>query len=78
MSRTLYTCSIITGDVTLEQVAKSLESFEQRIVSKGVLSPMTRPWSSPVPPLTTSVDKTITFASDDEDMVSTHTHDIIT
>lgn len=61
-------CLVISGKVKKEEVFATLEPFEQKILKKGSLPPMTRPWvTSPVPPLTKSVDEIIKFPSDDEE-----------
>ncbi|KAG0726518.1 hypothetical protein GWK47_004298 [Chionoecetes opilio] len=58
---------IITGMVGPEQVFKALEPMEQKIMSKGDRGPYTRPWQSPVAPLTASVDELVMYPSDSED-----------
>lgn len=58
---------IITGKVEPEQLFPVLSKYEQeRIASKGALPSMTRPWQSPVPPLTAPVRQTVQYPSDDE------------
>ncbi|XP_033118146.1 uncharacterized protein C05D11.1-like [Anneissia japonica] len=59
-------CLIITGQVEQEQVFEKLKEFEDKIIGKGELPPLTRPWQSPVPPLLESVVQTIPYPSDDE------------
>ena len=60
-------CVIIVGTVNHEEVFESLKEFEEKIASKGSLSPLTRPWTSPVPPLEKSVDKIVEYGADEED-----------
>ncbi|XP_039278670.1 uncharacterized protein C05D11.1 [Nilaparvata lugens] len=58
---------IICGQVKAEDVFKSLEAFEKKVESKGPRGPFTRPWQSPVEPLTESFDVEKLYASDRED-----------
>ncbi|KAK7023550.1 hypothetical protein SK128_010061 [Halocaridina rubra] len=58
---------IVTGQVEPEQVFAALNSVEQKIISKGKLSPYTRPWESPIPPLEMNIDELVEYPSDVED-----------
>ena len=58
---------LISGKVNADKVFKVLEPVQQRILGKGTLPKMTRPWSDPVPPLTKSITSDTLFPSDDEE-----------
>ncbi|XP_046995924.1 uncharacterized protein C05D11.1-like isoform X1 [Schistocerca americana] len=58
---------IITGQVKPEDVFEALVPLEEKIVSKGNRAPFTRPWQSPVPPLTESLDLEVPYPCDEED-----------
>ncbi|XP_046735682.1 uncharacterized protein C05D11.1-like [Diprion similis] len=58
---------IITGQVKHADVFKAVQPLEQKIISKGDRGPYVRPWQSPVPPLTESIDLDIHYPCDDED-----------
>ncbi|XP_067002472.2 uncharacterized protein C05D11.1 [Anabrus simplex] len=58
---------IITGQVKAEDVFEALLPMEEKIVSKGSRGPFTRPWQSPVPALTESVDLEVPYPCDEED-----------
>lgn len=60
-------CVIIVGQVNHEEIFDSLKDFDEKIASKGALTPMTRPWSSKVPPFEKSVDRVVEYGADDED-----------
>ena len=60
-------CLIIVGEVNHEEIFESLKDFDEKISSKGGLPPMTRPWTSKVPPLGESVHKIVEYGADDED-----------
>lgn len=57
---------VITGQVKPEDVFKALEVVETKILAKGPLPPFTRPWQTPVAPLSASQDITIKYPADDE------------
>ncbi|KAJ8023724.1 hypothetical protein HOLleu_36243 [Holothuria leucospilota] len=59
-------CLVITGKVDPVEVFQRLQPFEEKIISKGALPQMTKPWTSPVPPLTAPVEEVIPYPSDDE------------
>ncbi|KAH7031761.1 Metalloenzyme, LuxS/M16 peptidase-like protein [Linnemannia elongata] len=63
-------CLIISGRVEHSDLLKALGPVEERIISKGPLPLMKRPWvDSPQAPLMKETTKTIvTFPSEDEDM----------
>ncbi|GJJ78971.1 presequence protease [Entomortierella parvispora] len=63
-------CLIISGVVDHGKLLAALGPVEERIISKGPLPPMKRPWvDSPQAPLMSETTKTIvTFPSEDEDM----------
>ena len=42
--------------------------LEAKIVAKGNLPAMVRPWTTPVPELKDTVKKELTFGADDEDI----------
>lgn len=63
---------IITGQVTIDDVANSLEPFETRILSKEAKAPFQRPWQTPVEPLTKSTNERIVYPSDTEDCGIVH------
>lgn len=63
---------IITGQVKIEDVAKALEPFEERILSKEKKAPFQRPWQTPVEPLAKSANKRIVYPSDSEDCGIVH------
>lgn len=58
---------LITGQVTIDEVAKVLAPLEERILRDGPREPMERPWTTPVAPLTASQNVRIIYPSDDED-----------
>ncbi|KAL2732287.1 uncharacterized protein V1477_014528 [Vespula maculifrons] len=58
---------IIAGQVNHDKVFKMLQPVEQMILSKGSRGPFERPWQSPVPPFTESVDIELFYPCDDED-----------
>ena len=60
-------CVVIVGTVDHEQVLQSMKDFDEKIVSKGSLPPLKRPWTSPVPALLKSVDKVVEYGADDAD-----------
>ncbi|KAL5484731.1 hypothetical protein EMCRGX_G021276 [Ephydatia muelleri] len=57
---------IITGQLEPDDVFTALAPFEEKVMSKGPLPSMERPWQSPVPPLLSSVCEVVAFPSDDE------------
>ncbi|CAH0557668.1 unnamed protein product [Brassicogethes aeneus] len=57
---------IITGQVKPEEVFKSLEKLELKILSKGDRGAFQRPWQNPVPPIPESKDLVIKYPSDEE------------
>ncbi|KAF9918748.1 hypothetical protein BX616_006122 [Lobosporangium transversale] len=63
-------CLIISGRVDHQKLLDALGPVEERILSKGPLPPMKRPWvDSPQAPLLNETTKTtVTFPSEDEDM----------
>lgn len=61
-------CLIINGKIRPEQVFPVLAPFEDKIVSKGALSSMERPWSSAVPPFEATSEEEILFPADDEEV----------
>jgi len=63
---------IITGPVKVEDVAKALELFEKRILSKPKKPTFVKPWRTPVSPLTKSINKKIVYPSDCEDCGLVH------
>lgn len=58
---------LITGQVSIEEVAKVLQPLEQRILRDGPRPPLVRPWTTPVPPLVKSQNIRIVYPSDEED-----------
>lgn len=58
---------IITGKVDKDDVFAALQTVEESIVKHGALPPFERPWQTPVPPLTKSVNTKILYPSDEED-----------
>lgn len=63
---------IITGQVKVDDVAKALESFENRILTKEKKAPFRRPWQDPIDPLAQSTNKRIVYPSDSEDCGIVH------
>ncbi|KAF9431276.1 hypothetical protein BGZ94_003591 [Podila epigama] len=63
-------CLIISGRVDHSKLLEALGPVEERILSKGPLPPMKRPWvDSPQAPLMTkSTNTVLTFPSEDESM----------
>ncbi|KAG0305550.1 hypothetical protein BGZ98_003958 [Dissophora globulifera] len=63
-------CLIISGRLDHTELLAALGPVEERIISKGPLPPMKRPWvDSPQAPLMIETTKTVvTFPSEDEDM----------
>lgn len=59
-------CLIITGQVSPANVFAALQPMEEKIMKKGPLPKMTRPWTTPVPPLLKSVDTEIEFPSEED------------
>uniref|UniRef100_A0A2M4A8X6 Putative zn2+-dependent endopeptidase insulinase superfamily protein n=1 Tax=Anopheles triannulatus TaxID=58253 RepID=A0A2M4A8X6_9DIPT len=58
---------IVTGQIRPEDVFAALEPIEQKIISKGPLSPFIRPWQTPVALLTESKDLKVEYPADEED-----------
>lgn len=58
---------IITGTVDEGEFFKALTPVEEKILSKGPMEPFKRPWQTPVPPFTTSVDTMVLYPADCED-----------
>ncbi|GLH01355.1 Presequence protease, mitochondrial [Gryllus bimaculatus] len=58
---------IITGQVKHDDVFRALAPVEDKITSKGGQGPFSRPWQSPVPALTESVDLRVPYPCDEED-----------
>lgn len=58
---------IITGQIKIDDIEKSFEPFEKRILCKPKKEPFERPWHKPVQNLSESFDKRIVYASDCED-----------
>ncbi|KAF9100744.1 hypothetical protein BGX29_006292 [Mortierella sp. GBA35] len=63
-------CLIVSGRVEHSDLLNALGPVEERIISKGPLPPMKRPWvDSPQAPLMKeTTNTTVTFPSEDEDM----------
>ncbi|KAF9435543.1 hypothetical protein BGZ76_006085 [Entomortierella beljakovae] len=63
-------CLVISGRVDQKKLLEALGPVEERIISKGPLPPMKRPWvdSPQAPVLSESSSHTVTFPSEDEDM----------
>ncbi|KAF9208991.1 hypothetical protein BGZ49_006848 [Haplosporangium sp. Z 27] len=63
-------CLIVSGRLNQDKLLKALGPVEERIISKGPLPPMKRPWvDSPQAPILSETTKTVvTFPSEDEDM----------
>ncbi|KAL6068377.1 putative zn2+-dependent endopeptidase insulinase superfamily protein [Balamuthia mandrillaris] len=59
-------CLIINGKVSPKAVFDAIRPIEEKVKSKAALPPMTRPWSSPVPPFTTTVEQIVPFPADEE------------
>ena len=57
----------IAGVVDQQALFATLARTEQDILSKPPLPPLQRPWSSPVPPFTSSVEQRVLFPSEDEE-----------
>ncbi|XP_035793712.1 uncharacterized protein C05D11.1-like [Anopheles albimanus] len=58
---------IVTGQIRADDVFGALEPIEQKIISRGTLPKFTRPWQTPVAPLTASKDLRIEYPADEED-----------
>lgn len=58
---------IVTGKVLPEDLFRSLEPVEEKIISKGQLPSFDRPWQTPVEPIAESKDLKIVYANDEED-----------
>ncbi|XP_043257873.1 uncharacterized protein C05D11.1-like [Colletes gigas] len=58
---------VIVGQIQHDDVFKALQPLEQKIISKGNRGSFKKPWQSPVPPLTESVDLDVYYPCDDED-----------
>ncbi|XP_012281093.1 uncharacterized protein C05D11.1-like [Orussus abietinus] len=58
---------VIVGQVKHTDVFKALHPLEEKILSKGPRGPFKKPWQSPVPPFTESVDLVVPYPCDDED-----------
>ena len=57
---------IIVGQIEPEEIFKAIKPIEEKIISKGERGPFSRPWESPVPPFTSSVELDVPYPSDDE------------
>lgn len=59
---------IIAGQVDIDDISKSIESIEKKIVErKGKLPPYKKPWQTPVKPLKETKNIQIVFPSDEEE-----------
>jgi Zn-dependent M16 (insulinase) family peptidase len=58
---------IITGEVDTDALFACLGAFEQRVISKGALPAMVRPFSGPVNPFLKNQTLRVTYPSEDED-----------
>lgn len=58
---------IITGQVKIDDVAKALETVENRILGKDKKAEFVRPWFTPILPLAETIDQRIVYPSDCED-----------
>ena len=58
---------VIAGQIKHADVFKALQSLEKKIMSKGSRGLFKRPWQSPVPRLTKTVDLDVYYPCDDED-----------
>ena len=61
-------CLIITGKVDRGELLNTLDRIDRRILSKGELPPMIRPWvdEPPIPPLKESIEEVLEFPDEDE------------
>ncbi|PRP76487.1 hypothetical protein PROFUN_15157 [Planoprotostelium fungivorum] len=61
-------CLVITGKITAEEICTRLLQTEERILSKGALPTMVKPWTTtPIRELEKSIVEQIQFPSEDED-----------
>lgn len=58
---------IIVGHIKPNEVLNALGPFEEKILSKSVKGSFTRPWQSPVEPLTSSIELEVPYPNDEED-----------
>ncbi|RUP48608.1 Metalloenzyme, LuxS/M16 peptidase-like protein [Jimgerdemannia flammicorona] len=63
-------CLVITGKIDHARLLRALVPVEERIIRKGPLPPIRRPWvtSPQPPPLVKSVDEVVQFPDEDESM----------
>ncbi|KAF9175181.1 hypothetical protein BGX20_007750 [Mortierella sp. AD010] len=63
-------CLVVSGRLSQDKLLEALGPVEERIISKGPLPPMKRPWvdSPQAPILSETSKKIVTFPSEDEDM----------
>ncbi|GAM23595.1 hypothetical protein SAMD00019534_067700, partial [Acytostelium subglobosum LB1] len=57
---------LVVGQVETEQIFATLDAFEQKIMSKGTLTPMVRPFQEKPVFFDKSISKDITYGSEDE------------
>lgn len=53
--------------MSIEEVSRSLEPFEARVLTKLPTTPFTKPWQTPVKPLEKSENIKILYPADEED-----------
>ncbi len=59
-------CITIFGNVTIDDVMKSIRKIEKKILSKSNPSKFTRPWLAPLPTLETTHTKTLIPSANDD------------
>jgi len=61
-------CCVVVGSIPEEELLGCLKKTEAKIISKGALPPMRRPWvtSPPIPPLECAVTTVVEFPEEEE------------
>jgi len=62
-------CCVVVGGIPEVELLGCLKKTEVKIISKGALPPMRRPWvtSPPIPPLEGTVTTVVEFPEEEED-----------
>lgn len=61
------TCVIVTGKIKIENIIDSLQVIEEKIMKRNISYKNERPWFSPIPKLSKTIEKQILFPCDEED-----------
>lgn len=53
--------------MNIKEIKKALDGFEKKILSKPARPQFKKPWQTPIPPFSKSIDLKVFYASDKED-----------